>query len=121
MKILKKAIVLISLVLFGAIIVGCQSPKTPDTSTVAGIYHQHDQAGNILVDQWIELKSDGTWATSTELVNDTPRTFAINNTNEISLYFGSAKMMYGTIIDGVMRLQVYVIFNWQEIIFYLKK
>ena len=110
------------LLCFGFAFAACSAPQTPDTSAVAGKYYQHE--GNVIngapiTNKWIRLYGNGTWSTVEDSRGGASHTFTISGT-EISLYVGSMEMMYGTLIDGKLTLQIWNVVNWVESIFFLE-
>jgi len=100
--------------------VGCK-PEPPDTSAVAGTYYQHE--GNTLegaqiTGKWIKLQADGVWTTVEDTRNSGSGTFMLKENNQISLYYGNVEVMYGTIDNGKLTLQVWNVVNWIEAVFY---
>ena len=124
MKKLQKIVVLVIVVgCFCLMLTACRPPRTRDTSMVAGTYHQQGEDGLIL-HKFIELRADGTWTTSNDAKlsgSNQAGTFTLKDNNtKISVYSGNMEVIYGTIADDTLTLNIWHVLWWEEEVVFVK-
>jgi len=90
---------------------------------VAGTYHQQGEDGLIL-HKFIELRADGTWTTSNDAKlsgSNQAGTFTLKDNNtKISVYSGNMEVIYGTIADDTLTLNIWHVLWWEEEVVFVK-